>query len=90
MLLYENFINLEETSNQKIHENTTQNRKMHLGQMGGKYGLSDSQREGVNNFNNQKHGEILAVKGPPGTGKTTLIQSIVANEYVKRALPGGM
>lgn len=86
MPLYENFIKLEEIKNEKIQENTIQNRKMHLGQMGGKYGLSDSQREGINNFNNQKHGEILAIKGPPGTGKTTLIQSIVANEYVKRAL----
>ena len=56
--------------------------------MGGKYGLSDSQRESMNNFNNLKDGEILAIKGPPGTGKTTLIQSIVANEYVKRALKG--
>ena len=54
--------------------------------MGGIYGLSESQRESINNFNNIKEGEILAVKGPPGTGKTTLIQSIVANEYVKRAL----
>ncbi len=86
MPLYENFIKLEENPCEEIQENITANRKLHLGQMGGMYGLSNSQRESMNNFNHQKDGEILAIKGPPGTGKTTLIQSIVANEYVKRAL----
>ena len=86
--LYEKFIELAEEKKEKLQENTLENRKKHLGQMGGKYGLSDSQRESMNNFNNLKDGEILAIKGPPGTGKTTLIQSIVANEYVKRALKG--
>ena len=86
--LYEKFIELDEEKKEKLQENTLENRKKHLGQMGGKYGLSDSQRESMNNFNNLKDGEILAIKGPPGTGKTTLIQSIVANEYVKRALKG--
>lgn len=88
MPLYEKFINLEEEKDEKIHENTVENRKKHIGQMGGKYGLSESQRESINNFNNLKEGEILAIKGPPGTGKTTLIQSIVANEYVKKAIRG--
>lgn len=88
MPLYEKFINLEEEKDEEIHENTIENRKKHIGQMGGKYGLSESQRESINNFNNLKEGEILAIKGPPGTGKTTLIQSIVANEYVKRAIKG--
>ena len=86
MPLYEKFIQLKKEKNEKIHENIVKNRKKHIGQMGGIYGLSDSQREGINNFNNLEEGEILAIKGPPGTGKTTLIQSIVANEYVKRAL----
>ena len=90
MPLYEKFIQLKEEKNEKLQENTIENRKMHLGQMGGEYGLSDSQRESINNFNHLKEGEILAIKGPPGTGKTTLIQSIVANEYVKRAIEGRM
>ena len=86
MPLYEKFIQLSEENDEKLQEDTIENQKKHLGQMGGSYGLSESQRESINNFNNIKEGEILAVKGPPGTGKTTLIQSIVANEYVKRAL----
>lgn len=90
MPLYEKFIKLDEEKNEKLQENTIENRKVHLGQMGGEYGLSNSQRESINNFNHLENGEILAIKGPPGTGKTTLIQSIVANEYVKRALQGDL
>lgn len=58
----------------------------HYGQMNGEYPLSPSQREAVNHFNTIEHGEILAVNGPPGTGKTTLLQTIVADMYVKRAI----
>ena len=44
----------------------------HSGQMGGEYPLSESQREAVNHFHFLKDGDVLAVSGPPGTGKTTL------------------
>lgn len=54
--------------------------------MGGEYPLSASQREAINHFNSMNDGEILAVNGPPGTGKTTLLQTIVADMYVKRAM----
>lgn len=60
--------------------------QQHCGQMGGRYPLSPSQREAVNHFNAMQDGEILAVNGPPGTGKTTLLQSVVADMYVKRAI----
>jgi GTPase SAR1 family protein len=60
--------------------------KDHVGQMGGEYALSPSQREAMNHFNEINEGDILAVNGPPGTGKTTLLQSIVANMYVNCAL----
>ena len=54
--------------------------------MNGKYPLSPSQREAVNHFNAISNGEILTVNGPTGTGKTTLLQTIVADMYVKRAI----
>lgn len=58
----------------------------HSGQMGGEYPLSPSQREAISCFEEIEEGEILAVNGPPGTGKTTLLQTIVANMYVKAAI----
>src|SRR5690606_19737360 len=33
-------------------------------------------------------GDVLAVNGPPGTGKTTLLQSVVASEVVNSAVRG--
>lgn len=58
----------------------------HVGQMGGEFSLSPSQREVINHFDEIEEGDILAVSGPPGTGKTTLLQSVVANMYVQAAL----
>lgn len=58
----------------------------HVGQMGGEYPLSPSQRESISCFQEIGKGELLAVNGPPGTGKTTLLQSIVADMYVKTAI----
>lgn len=58
----------------------------HMGQMGGEYPLSPSQRESISCFEEIRDGEVLAVNGPPGTGKTTLLQTIVADMYVKAAI----
>jgi len=58
----------------------------HLGQMTGKHPLSISQREALCHFFETGHGDILAINGPPGTGKTTLIQSVVASMWVQKAL----
>lgn len=60
--------------------------KEHSGQMGGSFSLSPSQRNALNHFNETNSHEILAINGPPGTGKTTLIQTIVADLFVKHAL----
>lgn len=58
----------------------------HQGQMNGMYPLAKSQRRVLNHTNNMNTGDIIAVSGPPGTGKTTLLQSVVADMYVKAAL----
>jgi hypothetical protein len=84
--LYENFIELKNKEISPLIPNTITKMYEHCGQMGGEFPLSDSQREGLNHFNQMAYGEILAINGPPGTGKTTLLQTIVANMYVTRAL----
>lgn len=60
----------------------------HLGQMNNGFGLSPSQRKSLAHNFDLKHGEVLAVNGPPGTGKTTLIQSVIADHLVKSAIAG--
>ncbi len=60
--------------------------KYHFGQMTNAYPLSPSQRESLIHYMTSKEGDVFAVNGPPGTGKTTLLQTIIANEYVNNAL----
>ncbi|MBP2657698.1 MAG: hypothetical protein H6Q69_730 [Firmicutes bacterium] len=84
--LYDNFISTQITNTIPLIKNDLTKMQVHCGQMGGEYPLSPSQREAVNHFNCTSVGEILAVNGPPGTGKTTLLQTIVADMYVKRAI----
>lgn len=60
----------------------------HVGQMGYEFYLSESQRRALYNYFSLVEGDILAVNGPPGTGKTTLLQSVVANSVVESAIKG--
>jgi hypothetical protein len=60
----------------------------HLGQMAYEFPLSKSQRTSLYHYTTLGHGDILAVNGPPGTGKTTLLQSVVATEVVRSAIAG--
>jgi hypothetical protein len=60
----------------------------HVGQMSNEHPLSHSQRQTVHHFQTAKEGEVLAVNGPPGTGKTTLLQTILANLLVEKAYKG--
>jgi hypothetical protein len=71
---------------------TEERRKLsrrHLGQMGREFPLADRQRDAIHHLLACGDGEILPVNGPPGTGKTTLLQSVVATWMTKAAIDGG-
>lgn len=58
----------------------------HYGQMTDQYPLTESQRETLHHFFALDKGNILGVNGPPGTGKTSLLQSVVSSLWIQRAL----
>lgn len=60
--------------------------RLHIGQMEHRYGLADSQREALAHHLSNQSAPILAVDGPPGTGKTTLLLSAIASAWVSAAL----
>lgn len=60
----------------------------HVGQMSSLFPLSASQRKSLYHFIGSPEGAVFAVNGPPGTGKTTLLQSVVANAFVQAAIEG--
>ncbi|MGS2743885.1 AAA domain-containing protein [Halomonas sp. LS-001] len=57
-----------------------------LGHAGTQYPLAIAQRDALTQVLAMDEGEILAVNGPPGTGKTTFVLSAVASLWVKAAL----
>lgn len=57
-----------------------------LGHSGDEFPLATAQRDALTHHLTQQPGDILAVNGPPGTGKTTLVLSIIATEWAKAAL----
>lgn len=61
---------------------------LHLGQMSDFFPLSVSQRKTLLSYLSAEESSVTAVNGPPGTGKTTLLQSLVATEVVKSAIVG--
>jgi hypothetical protein len=64
----------------------TAQRTRHFGQMGGEYPLTAGQRDALGAALSVPNSSLVAVNGPPGTGKTTLIQSIVASLWIEAAV----
>jgi len=62
---------------------------LRLGHSSNTHPLANAQRDALTHQLVSKHGEILAVNGPPGTGKTTMLLSVVASHWVRAALNGG-
>lgn len=60
--------------------------KNHYGQMRCDFPLSRSQRAAFAEYLEDVSNKVFAVNGPPGTGKTTLLQSIIANNVVMPVL----
>lgn len=56
------------------------------GSMSDEYPMADSQRRALHGFLMGGEGDVTAVNGPPGTGKTTMLQAIVANLFTRCAL----
>ena len=57
-----------------------------LGHSSDKFPVADRQREVLAHLATARDGDILAVNGPPGTGKTTLLLSAIAGAWVRAAL----
>ena len=88
--LLKNFLSLNKEEETKVGdidftELLFSNQK-HLGQMEKKHPLSKSQRLSMNYLSYQKDGEIFTIHGPPGTGKTSLLLSVIASQWVDAAL----
>lgn len=62
---------------------------LRLGHMDPKFPLATAQRDAISHYLQLNEGEVLAVNGPPGTGKTTLLQSLIASLWVSRAIEKG-
>lgn len=50
------------------------------------FALDPSQRRAVRHAVTLRPGEILAVNGPPGTGKTSMLKAVIASYWVQAAL----
>lgn len=86
--LYKKLISRDDTSKVEYSSLLTSipHSKHHYAQMTSEFPLADKQRNALHFLSELKDGDFLAVNGPPGTGKTTLLRSVVANLWIDAAL----
>lgn len=72
-----------------VDEATALTSPVHTGSMLNTHPSATSQRIAIHHALTAKQGQITAVNGPPGTGKTTLLQSVIASKWVNAAIIGG-
>lgn len=83
--LFDNFASKQPTPKQPCLASNSLFSKR-LAHSGDEFPLAAAQRDALNHLLNAENGEILAVNGPPGTGKTTMLLSVVASLWAKHAL----
>jgi hypothetical protein len=83
--LFRNYTTVEEESEIPVIDSNSFFSKR-LGHNNNIHPLADAQRTAVSALLNAKHEEILPVNGPPGTGKTTMLLSVVACLWVENAV----
>lgn len=85
--LFDNFSSIQPTQKKscnKFESNSCFSKR--LAHSSDTFPLADAQKEVLQCLLAANNGEILAVNGPPGTGKTTLLLSVVASLWAKSAL----
>jgi len=60
-----------------------------LGHSNDRFPLAEQQRQVLAHLASLPPGDVVAVNGPPGTGKTTMLLSAVASEWIRAALEEG-
>lgn len=85
--LFKNYTTIEEEREIPIVNSDAYFSKR-LGHNNDIYPLADAQRTAVSALIAAKQGEILPVNGPPGTGKTTMLLSVVACLWIENAVKG--
>lgn len=85
-LLLQKIANGSKTSKQLLNNSQVQSNTLHIAQMNGDFPLSVSQRQSMATFCQQENSDVLAINGPPGTGKTTILQSFLANIFVQKLI----